>query len=345
MSHWFSTPIYFTLLGVLPVLALLGYWARWRRRAALLRLGSAPLLGVPLVRRDRMGSLRAVCLSLGIVLLVVGAAGPQWGRDWIQAATGRDVVVVLDMSRSMAAEQPSRFERAKTALEDFSWDVQRRGGHRLGLVVFAGGAKTVCPLTHDYDHFREILEQLDVNEPPEQLRAESGGSGTRIGAGIREAVQAAHDDRFSGFQDIVLLSDGDDPARDEEWRSGISAARERKIPVHTIGIGDSEHSSPIPTDNGPLRHGDTIVQTRLQERPLEEIARLTNGKYVPAHTKALPLGELFRARIAGQAGPADTDEANSLQVYRPRYAWFFGPALLLLALEIILSRRRALLAA
>jgi Ca-activated chloride channel family protein len=200
-------------------------------------------------------------------------------------------------------------------------------------------------LTHDYDHFREVLEQLDVNEPPEQLRPESGGSGTRIGAGIREAVQSTHDDHFLGFQDILLISDGDDPARDEEWRIGISAARERRIPVHTIGVGDPDHSSSIPTDDGALRHGEKTVLTRLEEKPLEEIARLTNGKYVAAHTKALPLGELFRSRIAGHSGPDDAVEANSLQIYRPRYAWFLGPALLLLAVEMILGRRPALLTA
>src|SRR5262249_40027506 len=164
MSHWFSNPMSFVLLAVLPMLAILGYWARRRRRKALLQLGSAPALGAALAQRDRLGGVRAMCLSLGIVLLVVGAAGPQWGREWVQVAAGRDVVVVLDMSRSMSAEQPSRFQRAKEAIEDLSWDVQRRGGHRLGLVVFAGGAKSVCPLTHDYDHFREVLGQVDATE-------------------------------------------------------------------------------------------------------------------------------------------------------------------------------------
>src|SRR5262249_49202497 len=149
----------------------------------------------------RLAGLRGICLSLGIGLLAIGIAGPQWGREWVQAAAGRDVVVVLDMSRSMLAEQPSRFERAKTALDDLSWAVPRRGGHRLGLVVFAGGAKVICPLTHDYDHFREALAQLDAQEPPEELRPESSRSGTRIGLGLTEAVRHGQDPRFRGFQD------------------------------------------------------------------------------------------------------------------------------------------------
>jgi Ca-activated chloride channel family protein len=259
----------------------------------------------------------------------------------VQAAAGRDIVVVLDMSRSMLAEQPTRFQRAKAALVDLSHEVQKRGGHRLGLVVFAGGARIACPLTHDYDHFREVLEQLDADELPEELRPESGGSGTRIGAGLREAVLAAHDERYRGFQDILLISDGDDPARDEEWRGGISAARERGIPVHTIGVGDPDRAHTIPSAGGPLVHGDKLVQTKLEGKPLEEIARLTGGTYTAAGTKALPLGELFRARIEPRAGRDDEDGLGMLQVYRQRYAWFLGPALALFTVEMALGRSRS----
>ena len=115
--------------------------------------------------------------------------------------------------------------------------------------------------------------------------------------------------------------------------------------MHTVGVGDPEHASSIPTDDGPLRHDDKIVRTKLEEKPLEDIARLTSGKYVAAHTKALPLGELFRSRIAVRAGHDDPDEIEGLQVYRPRYAWFLGPSLLLLTMEMILGRRRAVLVA
>jgi Ca-activated chloride channel family protein len=345
MHHWFSNPMALWLLMALPMLALLGFLARRRRRKALARLGSIPSVGMMLALRDPLASVRGVCLTTGIALLVIGIAGPQWGSDWVQAAAGRDMVVVLDMSRSMLAEQPSRFQRSKAALVDLSHDVQRYGGHRLGLVVFAGAAKVACPLTHDYDHFREILDQLDANEPPEELRPEGTSSGTRIGAGLREAALTAHDERFRGFQDILLLSDGDDPAQDEEWRSGISAARERGIPVHAIGVGDPENVSTIPTEAGPLAHDDKTVLTKLDEKPLEDIARLTGGTYTAAYTKALALGELFRTRIEARPGHDEGEGADILQVYLQRYAWFLGPALALLALEMLLGRRRPQLAA
>src|SRR5262249_23508532 len=153
--------------------------------------------------------------SLGLTVLVIGIAGPQWGRDWTQAvAPGRDLVVVLDLSRSMLAEQPSRLHRARAGLINLAESLRERGGHRVARVVFAGRAKVVCPLTHDYDHFREAVEEIDADRlPPDIAPTDDDPSGTRIGAGIRAAVDL-HDPRNRGFQDVLLLSDGDDPARD-----------------------------------------------------------------------------------------------------------------------------------
>jgi Ca-activated chloride channel family protein len=331
MHHWFANPRALTLLAVLPALALLALLARRRRARALTRLGSVLAFGSSVAVRDHLAPLRGLCFTTGLSLLVVGIAGPQWGRDWARAAPGRDVVVVLDMSRSMTAESPSRFQRAKNALADLADMLQKRGGHRVGLVVFAGRAKVVCPLTHDYDHFRETLEELDAADPPDDLRpVNSSDSGTRIGAGLRAAA-ALHDDRFHGFQDIMLISDGDDPVPDNEWHDGVTAAHARGIPVHTVGVGDPDNDSPIPTADGPLMYNDKVIRTRLVEKPLEDIARLTGGTYTPAHTKGLPLGELFRERIEARPGHENDDGVDSLQVYQQRYAWFFGGALLLLA--------------
>src|SRR5919202_6075161 len=138
-------------------------------------------------------------LPLGLACLGLGAAGPQWGRDWGEAlAPGRDLVVALDCSRSMLAETPSRLERARAALLDLSRGVRRHGGHRLGLVLFAGRARLACPLTHDYDHFRITVEAIDpAVVPPDLVPAPGSPSGTRIGLGLAQAV-AAHDERFRG---------------------------------------------------------------------------------------------------------------------------------------------------
>jgi Ca-activated chloride channel family protein len=253
-------------------------------------------------------------------------------------APGRDLVVVLDLSRSMLAEQPSRLNRARAALADLVKGLKERGGHRVALVVFAGRSKVLCPLTHDYDHFAETVAGLDAEHLPRDIAAtDDEPSGTRIGAALREAAELL-DPHFRGYQDVLLLSDGDDPARDGEWRLPAAEARAREIPVHTVGIGDPDADSPIPLGDGrTMEHDGKEVRTRLREGPLREIAEMTEGVYIPAHTRALPLGRLFREHIEGR--PVREDSDDTLPLYQQHYAWFLGGALLLLTGEMALGGR------
>ncbi len=338
LHHLFAHPLLLAGLALLPVLAVLGAFARWRRRRALAALGNTAALRTLFAEPAVLRRLRGFCLVLGLTALVVGSAGPQWGRDWDQpAAPGRDLVVVLDLSRSMLAEVPSRLERAKAGLKDLADTVERRGGHRLALVVFAGRARVVCPLTHDYDHFRDALARLDAQDaPPDVGPLPDAASGTRIGEGLRLAV-GLHDPRFRGAQDILLVSDGDDPAHDDEWRAAAEEAREAHIPVHVVGVGDPKTGHPIPYKDGTQKYQGKAVETRLEEKPLQEIARATQGTYTPAYTQLVPpVGALFRDRIEPQAVREDSDD--TLPVYRQRYPWFLGSALGLLAAEMLLGR-------
>jgi Ca-activated chloride channel homolog len=334
-SHWLAHPAFLWLLSLLPLLGVWTALARWRARRLLTRVGNPLVLHSLLKPQGVAGRLARLCLSLGLPLLLFGAAGPQWGRDWNQpVAPGRDVVAVLDLSRSMLAEPESRLQRAQAALLQLADTVQQRGGHRLGLVVFAGSARVACPLTHDYDHFREALRELYLPNPAPDL-----GPGTRIGAGLHAAI-ALHDPRYRGHQDVLLLSDGDDPAGDEDWREAAAEAREQKISVHVVGIGDPDLKSPIPVhgktaDAVLLDDNGAVVYTSLKEAPLEEIARLTHGTYTPAHTGVPPLADLFRERIATQAPREDSDDA--LPQYEQHYSWFLGPALLFLLGEMALG--------
>src|SRR5581483_8589399 len=151
------------LLATLPALIALAVLA-WRSRRVRRRLSAE--LGWEDSRRlvkKWPGFLAGLSTGLGLLLLGVGSAGPQWGWDWEQtAAPSRNVVVVLDRSRSMLAEKPTRLARARTALLDWTAHLrQRDNGVRLGLIVFAAKAKLVCPLTADYDHFREAVAAID----------------------------------------------------------------------------------------------------------------------------------------------------------------------------------------
>jgi Ca-activated chloride channel homolog len=346
----FARPEALWLLLLLPVLGLVNRWAARRRRAAVARIGRpaavAGQLTHPVPRRKWLG----LAYPLGWVALVLGLAGPRWGKsDETGVAVGRDLVVVIDLSRSMQADdvnlpadgwrvgsakgrrEPTRWRAAREGALDLIDGVARRGGHRVAVVVFAARTKLLCPLTTDYDHVRAVLEEIDGDYPPPEIRPAARPveeekavtpepfSGTRIGAGLKAAVDA-HDKRFPGYQDIVLISDGDDPGEDKEWVKGSDKAREAGIPVHTVGVGN-------PDAPAVLVLGQELVSTQLQEGPLKQIAAETRGRYIAARKEPPRLGEFFRAHLEPLPSREVSDE--SIPLPKERYPWFLAPALVL----------------
>jgi Ca-activated chloride channel family protein len=320
---WFARPMWLLALVILPLLGGLALYERKRRRTALALLGGGPAFSDSLTHGRRGGAELFLLMTLGLASLVVGMAGPQWGRDWTQStARGRDLVVVLDMSRSMQAETPDRLQRAQLAILDLAKRVKEGGGDRLGLVIFAGHARLACPLTHEYSYFEDAVKEFDKDHlDPALYPDDDDVSGTRIGEALKLAV-AAHEKEAHGMQDILLLSDGDDPADDEEWRKGIAAAQTREIPIHTVGVGD-------PNKDNTIDYAEEKVPTRLREQPLKDIAHATGGTYIPLQTKDYPLGELYLGLVAGSA--AIEHGVDALPVYQQRAVWFLVPAFVLLA--------------
>ena len=329
MRDAFAHPGLFFALAALPVLSVLTLLAARGRQRGLVRM--AGLVGAVLLARQRPSRLGRIALTLGLTCLALGIAGPRWGRDWSQsAAPGRDLVVVLDLSRSMFAEAPSRLERACTALDDLLQSLRSRGGHRLALVVFAGKPRLACPLTHDLDHVRECIYAIDRGVPDPTL-----GNGTRIGAALAMAVDS-FTGRSAGARDIVLLTDGDDPARNGEWGLGVVYAGRAGVPVHVLGIGDTGEGHRIPAGSGWLAHDGKEVRTRLEEAPLRTICLRSGGQLMLAGMRPFPLGDHYLA-LAGQGH--EEDSPDTLPVMHQRQSWFLLPAFVLLSLSLILPPR------
>jgi Ca-activated chloride channel family protein len=209
-------------------------------------------------------------------------------------------------------------------------EASKSRGHRIGVVVFAARPLVLVPLTTDPTFAKQRIGGLDGRHPPPEIRPadDAAVSGTRIGAGLAAAV-AAHDPRFPGFQDIVLLSDGDDPAADREWTLGVAAARKANIPVHTVGIGDPTKETSIVIDGELLkvetRPGvEEVAQTKLHEEVLRAIAAEGKGEYLPARRTVPKLGEFFRTAIETNPHRELTDD--QLPQLKERYEWFLGPA-------------------
>ena len=333
MSLSFARPAALLLLGLLPVLIAIFWHGSRQRRAMLLRFGRPEALAALSSLQPRRRA-RSRLLLLGSMLgLVIALAGPRWGKGDPGVVSGRDLMIVLDLSKSMLADDmrdpdgvnKQRWQAARAGIHDLVESIRQRGGHRVGLVVFAAKPWVVCPLTADYDHFLMRLDEFSPEAPPPEVNPIMGEpfeSGTRIGAALTEAVKA-HDPRFPGYQDILLISDGDDPAddRDSEIETGIRAAREAHIPVHVVGVGDPENAV-------GASFKDEIRPTQLVEAPLQEIARQTRGEYLPAHRDRPKLAEFFHARIEPRPSRELTDDAFPQP--RDRALWFLLPAVVLL---------------
>jgi Ca-activated chloride channel family protein len=340
--RWLAYPHALLLFSALPLLANLALLAWLARRRGWQRLGSLVAVQALSSRRPGRRFWRGVLVVAGLLLVGVAAAGPQWGREETEVhGVARDLVVVLDVSRSMLAETPSRQLRAQRVLVDLANTLKERGGHRVALVAFAARAQIVVPLTTDYDLFKGAVLHQDAARLPEELRpTKDSVSGTRLGEGIQQAI-AAHsgDPKYRGSQVILLVSDGDDPEDDGEWRGGATAAHRAGIPVFTIGVGDPTRPSKIRLPDGSLlKYEGKVVETQLHEEVLKDLAQRTDGTYFPLRTDDAVPGTLFPAIL--QAAAAKPREAPPFNIPKQRYRWFLVAGFLCLAGTLLLGDRR-----
>lgn len=274
-------------LALLPLAVAFFIWAQRERRTALLRFAEARLLPVltPHLELHRY-ALRFGLLTAALTSMLIALAGPQWGFHWEEVhREGVDIIVALDASRSMLAEdvKPNRLERAKLGIQDL---VRQLKGDRIGLVAFAGSAFTQCPLTLDYDAFNESLRAVSTGIIPK--------GGTAIGEAIRTSLAA-----FEGHQGkhtaLILFTDGEDHGGKVE--AAVQEAADRGIHIYTIGIGSPEGDLIPITVNGQQtfvkdRKGQ-VVKSRLDETRLRQISTATQGAYVRAAGPNLGLDQIY----------------------------------------------------
>ena len=219
--------ILYALFGLPIVAAVLLYSARQRRRELVRFTGDLFLEMLAPGRSWRRGLLKGVLLTAALACTVVALAGPQFGSQLIKVEReGSDIVIALDTSLSMLAEdmKPNRLERAKMEIIDL---IRGLRGDRVGIVVFAGAAFPVCPLTVDYDAALMFAYAIDVDMVSEP--------GTAIGTAIEQSI-ALFETSTRNDRAIILVTDGeshrDDPVAQAE------AAAEKGIKIYTIGIGN-----------------------------------------------------------------------------------------------------------
>ncbi|MBL8842861.1 MAG: VWA domain-containing protein [Planctomycetes bacterium] len=306
---------------VVPALALLlvalHLLERRRDRARAAALREAP----PRPRR-RLASL---------ALLVAAAAllQPAAGRVAPLLPARPDLVFCLDVSRSMLADDaaPTRLAAAQRALQEHAAATE---GERFALLLFAGSAELVVPLTDDGAAFTEAVQEAS----PDAIAR----GGTELGAALDLALDALRAAETRGGA-IVLLTDGEDLGGDAA--AAAQRCRARGVAVHAVGYGSPQgRKIALPSEEGPRflvdRAGRDVV-TRLDEEALAWIASATGGRYVAARTDATPLAPIVAAARAD--APPTRDPAAAAP--RPLFQWLLLAALLLALVESLGTRHGA----
>ena len=315
------------VLGVIPVVCLAVWWMfrrtnptdgpafanierRWADRRGLSANRGA----------TRSRALRGIGLLAAGCAAVLALARPQWGEIAEQSYDqSREVMLALDLSRSMLADDvsPSRLARAKLLIESL---LDQLKGERVGLIVFSGTAFVQSPLSADYEVLRDFLGELDPSYLPE--------GGTDYASMLRAAAQA-FGQRGDGDRYLVVLSDGE--ALDEGWQSLAPALRERGIHVIGLGVGTPQGAL-VPDGHGGLvkdEHGGAVL-SKLEPRTLQQLATETNGTYRNA-ASWVDIAALVDATVEQGKKGAYVEQRNVR--LQDRYQWFLAPAVLFLLLS------------
>ena len=322
-------------LWLLPlVLGIYIYAAQKRKQALRVFIDSGLLARIPISVSSIKRRWKAGLVLIAMTFIIVAMTRPAWNpKPKTVERRGRDIVFLLDVSKSMLAEDlvPNRLERAKLAIRDC---LETLEGDRVALVVFAGTAAVKCPLTLDYGFFKMMLDRISVNS--------IARGGTMIGDAIRRTMEDVFDDQLKQYKDLILITDGED--HDSFPVEAATQAGERGMRLLIIGLGDENEGKriPITDENGRrkfMKHNGQEIWTRLDADTLRKMANATpGGKYLNVATGVIDLGDVYTKLIAS-AEKRDL-EAKTIKQYEEKFQIFIAIAIAILFLERMIGEAR-----
>lgn len=329
-----DAPSYLLLLWLLPiVVGILVYAHRKRLRAARTFVDDAMVDRLMPSAQTSRTWVKGTLIVLGLAFLIMAMARPRFGTYFEKVSRrGADVMVVLDVSKSMTAEdvKPSRLKRAKSDIRDL---LDRVVGDRVGLLVFAGKPSLKVPLTTDQGFFLSMLDEVNVESAPR--------GGTNVGDAIRKSIELMPQEEGRD-QAIVLITDGED--QDSYPLKAAAEAAQRGIKIFTVGLGDAREGARIPVrdKDGRLRYvkqeDGAEHWSKVDEKLLKEIALTTKGAYIPAGTRAYDLGQVYQDHLEGLT--RGEFQVEKRKRYRERFQSFVCIGVLLLLAEMAVASYR-----
>lgn len=322
----FAQPQFLWLLLLVPLLAWLK--GKFGGTPGVLFSSTKTVAKIGGRRRSRAGDFLTGLLYLALISLIVALARPQEGKTITRTqASGVDIMLVIDVSRSMLAEdftiggqRANRLEAVKQVTETF---IRERPNDRIGIVAFAGRPYLVSPLTLDHDWLRQNLERTRIGLVED---------GTAIGSALAAASNRLKD-KESKSKLVVLLTDGDNNMGRVSPATAAEAAQALGIKVYTIGSG-SRGNAPYPVGDAFGRTVYRQIPVEFDEEILKQIAATTGGSYFRAtDTQSLQgifseIDELEKSEV----------EIQKVEQYKDLFPWFVLAGVVLLAAETVLGQ-------
>jgi Ca-activated chloride channel family protein len=278
------------------------------------------------------GWIKISLFALAVGFVVLAMARPQTGSKLRSVETeGREIVLAVDVSNSMLAEdtEPSRMARTRYAIQQLTRHMKN---DHVGIVAFADDVEVLLPITSDYKMAESKLRSLSP--------ALIANQGTDIGEALEVSLLSfSNQSRNARNRVIILITDGE--AHDSKALEVAERAKEEGVVICCIGIGTPEGTT-LKIDGQMIEDEDgKMVVTKLNEQLLMDIASATGGVYMRSTNANFGLEEVI----------AELDEMESAKLthrnfeeYDEEYMWFLGVALLLLIIEgLVLGRRNPLL--
>lgn len=330
----FAYPQLLLVLLLVPLFVVLYAWARYARGKKLKKFGKPGVIASLMPEASPYKPpLKITVQMLALALLVVAVARP-WGgvKDEKTVKEGIEVVIAVDASNSMLASSTAdadgidRMRTAKLTLEKL---INRLDNDRVGLIVYAGDAYTLIPVTNDYVSAKMFLNSIDPSQVDNQ--------GTNITAAIDMAAKSFSEDKRIG-KAIILITDAEDLEDKEGVMSAVKGAAQSGIQIDVVGLG-STTPVPIPMGRGqylPDPQTGQPVMTALDEELATEIAKTGKGIYVNASNRDA-LNELDK-----QLGTVKKTalESSLSAVHDELFAIFAWFALALIVLDIFILDRK-----
>lgn len=329
----FAYPGYLFLLLLVPLVAIVYVWSRITRRSDLKKFGKLNIIKSLMPEESPYKPpLKIVVELLALTFIILAFARP-WGgiKDEKTVKEGIEVVIAVDASNSMLAsasdspDGPDRMRTAKLMLEKL---INRLDNDRVGLIVYAGQAYTLIPVTNDYVSAKMFLNSIDPSQIAQQ--------GTDIASAIEMASRSFSENKKIG-KAIILITDAEELEDEQNVMAAVSTASKQGIQVDVVGVGSSIAST-IP-QNGHLMIDEQTgepVKTALNENLAKKIASDGKGIYVNASSSSAlndldrQLGTLKKAAM----------EASVYSQHDELFGIFASLAIACIILNILLLERK-----